>query len=78
MFTKIKSKLILSYIFDNLRKRVKLKIVKHNKLLTEKLNIKVKDYLQYYNLKEFNKIYKLNIEDIDVDELELNNKKNRK
>ena len=75
MFPRIKSKLILSYIFDNLRKRIKLKIVKYNKLLTEKLNVKTKDYMQYYNLKEFNQIFKLNIEDIDIAELNLNSKK---
>ena len=75
MLLKIKSKLILSHIFDNLKKRLKLKIVKHNKPLTEKLNIKTKDYMQYYNLKKFNKIFQLNIEDIDIDELILKNKK---
>ena len=46
-FINIKSKYILSKIYDNLGKKKKLNIVKYNKKLQNRLNLNIKDYEQY-------------------------------
>ena len=75
MLADIKSKYLLEMIFDFLRKRIKLKIVKYNKNLQEKLNIVREDFKQYKLLKETNAKLNLNIEDTDLTYLDLNDKK---
>ena len=52
----IKSKLILRRIFDILCREDLLRIVKYNKKIQNKLNLKIKDFeegLKYYSLIEF-------------------------
>ena len=46
-FINIKSKYILSKIYDNLGKKKKLNIVKYNKKLQNRLSLNIKDYEQY-------------------------------
>ena len=43
----INSKYILSKIYDNMTKKKKLKIVKYNKRIQNRLNLDVKDYKEY-------------------------------
>ena len=72
MLDKVKSKYILNAIFENIRNKKKLNIIRYNKRIKERLDIKKRDYKEYELLKEFNKKYYLNIEDIDIKELNLN------
>ena len=74
MLNDIKSKYILFIIFDTIKNRSKLNIIKYNKFLLDKLNITKKDFKVYELLKEFNKEFNLNIRDIDIEELDLNKK----
>ena len=66
MLKEIKSKYILKSIFSYLKSRFKLKIIKHNKKLLNKLNISKKTFEKYILLKELNEKYKVNIQDIDI------------
>ena len=43
MLNKIKSKYILNLVVGKLKKRIELKLVKYNKILINKLNIKKED-----------------------------------
>ena len=43
----IKSRYILSKIYDNMTKKKKLEIVKYNKKMQNRLNLDVKDYKEY-------------------------------
>ena len=43
----IKSKYILSKIYDNLEKKKKPEIVKYNKKIQKRLNLNIKDYEEY-------------------------------
>ena len=43
----IKSRYILSKIYNNMTIKKKLKIVKHNKRIQNRLNLDVKDYKEY-------------------------------
>ena len=43
----IKSRYILSKIYNNMTKKKKLKIVKYNKKIQNRLNLDVKDYKEY-------------------------------
>ena len=61
-------------IFNNLKNKRKLKIIKYNKKLLDKLNITKDNFKVYKILKEFNKKYDIYIEDIDIKELNLNRK----
>ena len=72
MIIRIKKKLILEYIFGYLRNKKKLKIIQYNKKLLKTLNITLKDFEVYTFLKELNKKFNLNIEDIDINKLDLN------
>ena len=58
--------MILKKIFYNLRRKVKLKIVKHNKKLLYKLNIKENEFENFKLLKKFNERFDLSINDIDT------------
>ena len=73
MFNKITSKKIFSLIFSNLKSTKKLKTVKYNKKIQDKLNIDIKDFEIYALLKEFNTKYNLNIEERNIDTLKINN-----
>ena len=66
MLQKVKSNLILNNIFENIKNRIKLKIIKHNKELIKRLNVQKKDFEIYLILKEFNTRYHLSIDDVDV------------
>ena len=72
MIIRIKKGLILEYIFGYLRNKKKLKIIQYNKKLLKTLNITLKDFEVYTFLKELNKKFNLNIEDIDINKLDLN------
>ena len=74
MLNNVACNYILQQIFNNLKNRRKLKIVKYNKVLLNRLYISKEDFKAYEELKEFNKNYKLNIGDIDIQELDLLNK----
>ena len=69
MLKEIKSRLILKHIFGNIKKKLKLKIIKLNKNLMDKLNIGIKDFKIYQLLKEFNKAFNQNIKDNDIEKL---------
>ena len=43
----IKSRYILSKIYDNMTKKKKLQIVKYNKRIQNRINLSVKDYKEY-------------------------------
>ena len=58
-------------IFKNIHNKIKLKIIKYNKYMIRRLDIKKEDFKIYETLKEFNEKLKLNIIDIDIKELDL-------
>ena len=62
-------------IFKNLKNKRKLKIVKYNKKIKNRINITEINIHQYEILEEFNNKYKTNIEDIDIKELNIYRKK---
>ncbi len=74
MLKKIRSNLIMKTIFKNIHNKIKLKIIKYNKYMIKRLDIKTEDYKIYELLKEFNEKLELNIKDIDIKELNLQNK----
>ena len=75
MLVNIKSKYLLEIIFNNLRKKLKLNLVKYNKNFLQKLGIDIKDFQKYKLLKEINEKLMLNIKDIDINYLDLSEKK---
>ena len=72
MLDNVKSNYILKQIFGKIKNKRKLKIIKYNKRIKDKLNINKEDFRIYISLKKFNKIYKTNFEDTDIKELNLN------
>ena len=72
MLDRVNSIYILEEILVNLKNKRKLNIIKYNKRIMAKLNINKKDFKVYKPLKEFNKKYFNSIEDIDIKELNLN------
>ena len=74
MLKTIKSNFIIKTIFKNIHNKIKLKIIKYNKYMLERLDIKTENFKNYELLKEFNELLKLNIIDIDIKELNLNKK----
>ena len=74
MLKTIKSNLIMKAIFKNIHNKIKLKIIKYNKYMIQRLDIKKEDFKMYELLKEFNEKLKLNIIDIDIKELYLKHK----
>ena len=73
MLTKIKSKYIIISIFDFLKNKRKLKIIKCNKALLNHLNITKEDFHSYEIMQEFNNKYHMNIDiDLEVKELNMN------
>ena len=65
MLTNIKSKLILQKVVEKLKRKIKLKIFKHNKKLSDRLNIRLKDFKRFEQIKELNKNFDLNLNDND-------------
>ena len=74
MLQNIKSKFILRIIFSKMRKRIQLKIVKHNKNLMNSLNIKTKDFKDFQKLKEISQKLNTTIKDIEITDLDLHDK----
>ena len=64
----------MKILFQNMNKLKRLKLLNHNKVLLNKLNIEQKDYYEYYLMKELNKKYELNIKDVDTTKIELSEK----
>ena len=75
MLRKIRSKYVLNIIFGKLKKRKELNLIKYNKKIIDKLNIKKNDFEDFIFLMEFNKKYNLKIKDIEIFGLNLNEKK---
>ena len=75
MLDNIKSQKILRMIFNNLKKRVELNILKYNNKMKDKLNIIKKDFEDFLLIKKFNQKFNLNIKDVDI-ELFDNHEKN--
>ena len=71
MLDNVKSKYIVKEIFENIKNKRKLNIIKYNKRIKIKLDINKEDFEIYITLKEFNNKYKTNIKDIDIRELNL-------
>jgi len=67
----INCKSILKMIFEYILNRRKLKIIKYNKQLSNKLDITLEDFENYKLLKEFVKNYNTDIKDIDIIDLPL-------
>ena len=74
MLDEIKSKHILNIIFKNVKNKIKLKLLKYNNALLNRLEITKEDYKVYGSLKEFNKLFDINYSDIDIEEIDLNKK----
>ena len=74
MLDNLKSKYILQKIFEKIKNKRKLNIIKYNKIIKTKLNINKEDFEIYITLKEFHNKYNINIEDIDIKELNLRNR----
>ena len=74
MLDNIKSVFILNKLFNNIRNIRKLRIIKHNKKMLNRLNIKKEEFMKYKSLKEFNDKFELDIIDINIKELNLRNK----
>ena len=75
MLNKIRSKFILNIILENLKTRVKLKILKYNKNLLPRINISQMDFEDFKILKEFNEKFNFKIKDIDIQILNLSKNK---
>ena len=73
MLTKINSEYILNIVFDNLKKKMKLKILKYNKNMLKLMNLGKKDFNDFL-LKEINEELNTKIEDIEIKSLILRNK----
>ena len=71
MMIRIKSRYILQIIFTHLKNRKKLNLFKHNKNHLSYFNITKEDFNIYNKIKEFNEKYKVDIEDVDIEELVL-------
>ena len=65
MLDKVRSKYIIEKIFGNIKNKRKLNIIKYNKRILLRLNINREHFKKYILLKEFNKKFHTNIEDIE-------------
>ena len=77
MFEKIKSSYVMKIILDYMKRKRALNIIKFNKKLLNKLNLAIKDFKVYDILEEYNQRFNLNIEDINITNLSLTNKKSK-
>lgn len=73
MLDNIKSKLLLNKLFQLLESKIKLKIVRYNKKLQDKLNLTKDDFIYFKLIKDFNDKYNSHIKDVDILELNLDN-----
>ena len=71
MLNKIKSNYIMNLIFKNMKNKKKLNLIKYNKIMTNRLNLNEDDFKIYQNLKEVNKIYNKDFDDIDIKEFNI-------
>jgi len=71
MLKNITSSYVLKKIFDYLKNKRKLKIIKCNRRMLDFLNIVKEDFQVYKTLKEFNEKFSANIEDTNIRELNL-------
>ena len=71
MLENVKSTYIIKEIFEKIKNKRKLNIIKYNKRILVRLNINKEEFEIYITLKEFNNKYNTNIEDIDEKELNL-------
>ena len=74
MLDNVKSKYILKEIFERIKNKRKLNIIKYNKNIKIKLDINIEDFEIFIALKEFNDKYHTKIEHIDIKELNLGSK----
>ena len=74
MLDNLKSKYIIEKIFKYMKNKRKLNMIKYNKSVLARLNIRKKHFENYISLKEFNNKYNTDIEDIDIEELNLSGK----
>ena len=61
----------MKIIFKNIHNKIKLKIIKHNKYILQRLDIKKEDFKIYETFKEFTEKLNIKIIDIDIKELDL-------
>ena len=71
MLLKIRCKYLIEIIFNHLKNKKKLNILKYNKTFLSKINITKEDFKVYDSLKEFNHRFNVEIKDIDITELDL-------
>ena len=74
MLNDIKSNEILKLIFQKMKSKRKLKVIRRNKKIINRLNITKDDFKAYETLKQLTKQFDLKINDIDIDCLQLINK----
>ena len=76
MLNNINSKFIMEKIFINIKKIKKLKMIKYNKKLLNRLNITIEDFQKqkFINdvINKINRKYYLGIKDNEIEELKLN------
>ena len=75
MLKDIKSKYILEQIFNHINTKSKLKIIKYNKNISQKINITLEEYKIYNKIKILNENFELNIKDNNLEELNLSHKR---
>ncbi len=71
MLNRIKRKIILKLIFEKINNKKKLKLLKCNKRLLDKLDISINDYKDSFALKELNNKFNLNLDDTNVEFLDI-------
>ena len=74
MLDKVKSKYIVKEIFENIKNKRKLNIIKYNKKIKIKLDINKKDFENFKTLRELYHKFNLYIKDIEIKELDLRNR----
>ena len=71
MLKDIKSNEILKLIFQKMKNKRKLKVIKRNKKIIDRLNITKDDFKAYETLKQLKKKFELKIDDIDINYLNI-------
>ena len=66
MIDNIKSKIILKIIMEHIRPKLKLKIIKNNKKLINRLNLSIKDFQRFEKIKKINIKYGLHLNDEEI------------
>ena len=73
MLNEIKRKNVLKIIFEKLRMKKILNLLKYNKRLLDKLKININDYKDYLVLKQLNDKFSLNIDNTKIQSLDIGN-----